>query len=211
MELLVNGEKVEISGSIPADLKGLVELIASRENAMPGFVVSEIFADGEQLTISPDGLAETPIHAEDIKRLEIRIEQPEQLIKRMMEDAIQYCQIMGEQCNSASSLFRGMDIVEANRNFAEILDRLALYVEFVGRLQGYMYQMGGNRMVSRGFIPVLENLKDVMHQGIQAQTKDDWVLLADLLEYEFTNIFQSFEDAIIEQWRSWTEERPPIS
>lgn len=193
MEIFVNGREIQTKYSIPHNLGAILDLISDDVTLAPGSVISEIRVDGQELLIGDEGLEGTRIQPENVSKLEIRIEHPEQMLHRVLVDGVEFCEMVNKMCLNVAGLFRKADMGAANRELAVLLERFSLFAEFVDRLRGYSQQMGALGTQKDEFGETLTRLATIIDQCQKAQLAQDWLLLADILEFEIIELLDQFK------------------
>jgi len=119
-----------------------------------------------------------------------------------LRDTIQEAlQGAGEACRSLSGFIlqaanhlRSGEIREGNQLLAEVLDdfsQVASLLEDVPRCAAFMKE-GGQRVMDDLERESLE-MADLLKMAVTAQESEDWVFLADILEYEFAQKLGSWD------------------
>lgn len=202
MELLVNGVQVQMDELMPKEVDALIETVVRRSQSPPGSVVSEILADGQELVMN---LAQStqPVTVDSFNKLEIKIEPAEKLLQRMLEDGLQFCIVTSENSQKAGLLFRELKMEQANTQFASLLGQFSVFVQFIDGLRDFLKTLCNHSEMKDDIAPVFDRLSDTLTKCGQAQTSQDWNLLADLLEYEVTDILTEFIDSFDKQWGTY--------
>jgi hypothetical protein len=133
-------------------------------------------------------------------------QEPELFYRSMLEDAIRFCRIQSDSCLKLSGEYRGDDLTSAHNQFARFLDQILTFLKFVDELTEFAKLQLEGRVDEKEFLSSLQELSRVIQSAAKAQSSEDWVLLADLLEYEFPQIFQIVVDAIDGQWAAIEEQ-----
>ena len=199
MELLVDGQQTGMIGAF-ANLEDILARIASDQDGRDR-VVWSVKLNGQNYseTVPHDSKG---IIIDDIRSLEIDTMGRTEIVQDFLRNGGNMVEILYESAKKISGIFRKTDEKEANKYFAEFID---LYRNFF-----YMLQQSGDIMEinfdtadikGSSVNERLMTLQKLFDQMIHVQEQEDWIMLADLLEYElapilreFGGIFQTFKD-----------------
>jgi hypothetical protein len=183
MEVLVDQRKVQLETSTVRNLEEvLFKLMADeikKENIITAVIVNgQIYSEKV-----PHDASRVPI--QDIRTLEIQTMSTEEVAWHFLIQSAKQIDRLIENARSVAELFRIADEGEANEEYASFLESLRLFLQMVNETQAIL-NLPLNRIPFQGEpvekkIQGLSALIDRMHQ---VQKDEDWVMLADLLEYE---------------------------
>lgn len=202
MELLVNGVQIQMDEYMPKEVDALVETVVRRSQTPPGSIVSEILADGRELVVDTEQGA-PPVTVEAFNKLEIKIEPAGNLLQKMLEDGLQFCVAASEKGQKVGSLFRKLDMEAANLQFAALLEQFSVFVQFIDGLRDFTKNLYNNMEYKDNLLPIFKKLSVVLTKGNQAQNNQDWIFLADVLQYELPEIMGEFIGSFDNQWGAY--------
>ncbi|MBC8284042.1 MAG: hypothetical protein H8E32_09530 [Nitrospinae bacterium] len=192
MKITINGVEQEES-----DLKGetLGAILDSLVKETPGSYIRRIWLDDKE---SPADDKETlQKNPSDINSLEVELANLKDLVATNLSNALDYLQKLIPGFEQASDLFRTGNEQEANKYYVQILDGMDWFsqvVNIVMQSEGEESEFPdtpGENLQSRQ-----TKLTDLMGQMLEANKNQDWVLLADILEYEMVPFYKEWENIL---------------
>lgn len=176
----------------------LMEKLTEKAAAEGGSVLS-VKVNGEDLTgRDRSHLQDLPL--EDIEQLEIQTGDPKELARSTMDSIAEFLEQLLKELHKTADLFRQGDSNQSNEFFVRCLDGLQVFMhslEICRRLLGIsfelLYSPSENGRADKSVAESRRQLFSVLDGMIQAQTDQDWVLMADMLEYELI--------PALEEWR----------
>ncbi|MBI5816213.1 MAG: hypothetical protein HZB29_11465 [Nitrospinae bacterium] len=181
-EITVNGAKAVVDLTGVTHLAGAVDKL-SKAVLAPGELIASLTVNGEYLEPgSPKAAA--PIG--QIKTIEVTtiknpIEMTVSLLKRMGE----YLSTMSPGVGKAADVLRLGSAEEGNAMLVKILDGITAFTDLIETAKSVARNDLGN-LSSKGqtFTGLEERLLSMLKKVMDAQESSDWVMVADLLEYE---------------------------
>lgn len=193
MEILVDHERVEFEPSKARNLEEvIIKLMADKIQA--NNVITAVRLNGEFYSEKvPHDASKVPIR--DIRTLEIETMSLEEVAWHFLIQSARQLDLLKENAKQVSELFRVADQSEANEQYAAFLESLRLFIQMLNEVQAILNLDFAPIAYKDGTIETkveaLLNLIDRMHK---VQEEEDWVMLADLLEYELV--------PLLEEWKS---------
>lgn len=196
VKIRVNGESFDIGPSGVTDIADLVRKIKTARFE-PGELIVSLIVDGESMDVATLEAQGNPMPASQVGSVEIVT------VKRPFEKAAELLRGMGEYLGRLSDGMAGMadkfrigDEEEANTNLGKALDGLGVFTDLVETVKSLsrtdlstvVDETGESLGAKEGRL--LNALKDM--EG--AQVNKDWVLVADILEYDV--------GPLIREWRA---------
>jgi len=177
MDLILNGEPRAIDASDCANLAELVARAEALEGGAGASVVIAVEVDGRALTADELGVLETRPLA-DVRRVSIvRRPSREVALGVLVQGADYATQIVGVIGETAGH-YRAGRTEHASGVLADVLDSLAVLTGITVSISGVLADEARTLAALQGEIqPWLEEMLD-------AQTEEDPIRIADLLEYE---------------------------
>jgi len=193
MEILVDHKKIEFE---PSKVRNLEEVILKlmADKIQGNNVITAVRLNGEFYSEKiPHDASKVPIR--DIQTLEIETMSTEEVAWHFLIQSGKQLDRLMENAKQVSELFRVADETEANEQYAIFLESLRLFIQMLNEVQAILnldlaaipYQNG----TIETKVHTLLGLADQMHK---VQEEEDWVMLADLLEYELA--------PLLEEWKS---------
>lgn len=181
MKLLIDGQEAGIIGRF-GNLEDLLSQIALDQDRNDR-IIWDVIVNGENYNET------TPHDARDvmidsIQSLEVGTKDKSEISDDFIRNSGAMFQILVRSAKEISGLFRKADEGEANQR----------YLEFLGSYQD-MFQMLQNvkPALNLPMDEMLEALERLLDKMIHAQENQDWVMLADLLEYELAPVLKEWE------------------
>ena len=182
MKLLIDGRETGIIGTF-GNLEEVLFQIA-RDQDRHDRIIWDVMVNGKNYdeAIPHDA---RKIMIESIQSLEIGTKDKGEISDHFIQSSGGMFSVLGRSAGEISGLFRKADEKEANKRYLEFL---ASYQDMFQMLQSVSSAMN---------LPIdekLEGLRALLDKMIHAQENQDWVMLADLLEYELVPVLKEWED-----------------
>ena len=130
----------------------------------------------------------------DIDSLEVELANLKDLVATNLANALDYLKKLIPGFEQAADLFRAGNEQEANKYYLQILDGIEWFSQVVSVI---MSPDEGETELPDTDDESLEvrqkKLTDLMSQMLEANQNQDWVLLADILEYEMVPFYKDWE------------------
>ena len=189
MKVSINGVAQEGS-----DFKG--ETVSAILDAMvqqtPDSYIRRIWLDDQEFPSDDrEALQKKP---SDIDSLEVELANLKDLVATNLANALNYLKKLIPGFEQAADLFRAGSEQEANKYYLQILDGIDWFSQVVSVI---MSPDEGETELPDTDDEILEvrqkKLTDLMSQMLEANQNQDWVLLADILEYEMVPFYKDWE------------------
>ncbi len=197
MKLLINGKEEIFSheGETLDDLLVFVE----RDYLAKGNVVRSIKLDGQESSLDSSEVRKMPLSG--IGTLEVEISTMLDIVNKNLDNAEDYIKRLIPGIEKSVKLFRTGNEQEANKFFINIIDGvdwLSQVLDMILTAKGISPDtvFNGKSIQDRR-----ASLIDFTKQMLDANKNQDWVLLADLLEYEILPYYQEWSN-LLPQFRS---------
>lgn len=189
-------DRIEIARQFP-ECSTLSEVISRIESefSAKGEVICEIHVNGMPLNDADEHkFAQSP--RSEINDLSVRTNRPESLIIQALESARTYIPQIEESCLKSAEAFRGHDLGGAQRCFGDTLDGCTWLVETLTHIRGAASGIGKPiNQIDRWF-EAEKAINRVVREVSDGYQANDFVLVADLLEYELTGALQIWHQAL---------------
>jgi len=192
MKVSINGIEQEES-----DFKGdtLGAILDSMVEKTPGSYVRRMWLDDkESPSDDQEALQKNP---SDIDSLEVELANLKDLVATNIANALDYLKKLIPGFEQAADLFRTGNEQEANKYYLQILDGIDWFSQVVSVImkpddgKTELPDADGESLQVRQ-----EKLTDLMSQMLEANQNQDWVLLADILEYEMVPFYKDWENIL---------------
>ena len=188
MEILLNGNPLEIEG-IDGEAT-ILQLIDTVEESLKGTgsTIVEIILDGEPYSPDEsDKLSELLLTG--FAKIEMVAATARDMVRAAFEDGEAGVDHLEELAQSVSSELRIGKIKSAMDNYVEFVDGVEWLVTMLNGAHHAFAAGMSETTLEADRQRILERMSEQM-AGIQAaQESEDWVGVADILEYEFSDIF----------------------
>jgi hypothetical protein len=192
MKVSINGVEQEESEFKGDTLGAILDSLVAKT---PGSYIRRMWLDDKEFP-SDDQEAQQ-IKPSDIDFLEVELSNLKDLVATNLVNALDYLKKLIPGFEQAADLFRAGNEQEANKYYLQILDGIDWFSQVIsiivnpdeGKLE--LLDADGENLQVRQ-----EKLTDLMNQMLEANKNQDWVLLADILEYEMVPFYQSWENIL---------------
>lgn len=167
-------------------------ILDSMVQQTPGSYIRRIWLDDQEFPSDDrEALQKKP---SDIDSLEVELANLKDLVATNLANALDYLKKLIPGCEQAGDLFRAGNEQEANKYYLQILDGIEWFSQVVSVI---MSPDEGETELPDTDDESLEvrqkKLTDLMSQMLEANENQDWVLLADILEYEMVPFYKDWE------------------
>ena len=192
MKLLVNGKEETVSymGETLGDLLLHIE----KEGVPQGNVVRSIKIDGQKS--SPDSPEVQKTQLSEIATLEVEISTLSDIINKNIENADAYLIRLIPGIEKSVELFRMGNEQEANKFFINIIDGIDWLSQVLDMILTAKAISPDTVFDGKSIQDRRASLVGLTRQMVDANKNQDWVLLADLLEYEIRPYYQEWSNLL---------------
>ena len=167
-------------------------ILDSMVQQTPGSYIRRIWLDDQEFPSDDrEALQKKP---SDIDSLEVELANLKDLVATNLANALDYLKKLIPGFEQAADLFRAGNEQEANKYYLQILDGIDWFSQVVSVI---MSPDEGETELPDTDDESLEvrqkKLTDLMSQMLEANENQDWVLLADILEYEMVPFYKDWE------------------
>ena len=122
----------------------------------------------------------------EVSRLDLKTVSDEDLARSILADASQQADTLGQALEKSAALFRLAAEDEANHYFAQVLEALRWLLQTgEGACQVMEVDLGRLSTPQIGDVSeFLRRFQDLLEEMLQVYEEEDYILLADLMEYE---------------------------
>ncbi len=193
MEILIDQQSIEMDTSGVNNLEEILAKIMA-EDVTPGSTITTVKLNGtvysEKTPHDAVGVA-----ISDIKTLEINTMGEEEIAWRFLENGVRQLDLLIQGAEKVSELFRIADEAEANEHYAQLLESLRLFLHIVDQVKGILnLDLSAIAFENDTVEQRFEKLSEVINEMLKVQEEKDWIMLADLIEYELM--------PLLEEWKS---------
>ena len=192
MKLLINGKK-EIGSGIGETLGDFL-LHIEKVGLVQGNVVRSIKLNGHES--SPDSKVNRNMRLSEIETLEIEVTNLSDIVDKNIENADAYLMKLIPGIEKSVELFRMGNEQEANKFFINIIDGIDWLSQVLDMILAAKAISPDTVFDGKSIQDRRASLVDFTQQMVDANKNQDWVLLADLLEYEILPYYQEWSNLL---------------
>ncbi len=196
MEIMVDQEKIELEASRIRNLEEVIlKLVADKIKSSN--VITAVRLNGQFYSekIPHDACK---VLVRDIRTLEIETMSTEEVAWHFLIQSGKQLDLLIENARQVAELFRIADENEANEQYASFLESLRLFLQMVNEVQAILNLNLGDISFQDGTVETkIEKLSGLIDQMHQVQEDEDWVRLADLLEYELVPLLAEWKSILV--------------
>lgn len=175
-------------------LRQIISLLET-DYAARGEVICEIRVNGMVLNEQDEVMfAESP--REGIFELAVQTNKPSDLISQALKSALDMVPQLEANAITTSELLRAGDRAGAARKFHETIEGCQWMIETLVHIRGAAQGIGAPIQNQAAWQASEKQISKVVTEVSDAYGKSDWVLVADLFEYELTSSLQSWKATI---------------
>jgi hypothetical protein len=185
MKLTINGVEQAESELKGETLEAILDMMV--KNA-PGSYIRRIWLDQQEFPADDrETLQKKPT---DINSLEVELANLKDLVATNLSNALDYLEKLIPGFDQAADLFRMGNEQEANKFYIQILDGMDWFSEVINIVMDSEFK----RSAPEDTLRLRQaKLTDLMSQMLEANKNQDWVLLADILEYEMIPFYKEWK------------------
>lgn len=185
MKLTINGVEQKESEFKGETLEAILDTMVKNT---PGSYIRRIWLDQQEFPSDDrETLQKKPV---DINSLEVELADLKDLVATNLSNALDYLEKLIPGFDQAADLFRTGNEQEANKYYIQILDGMDWFSEVVNVV---MSSEGEGQEPENSLRIRQAKLTDLMSQMLEANKNQDWVLLADILEYEMIPFYKEWQ------------------
>lgn len=191
MKIMING--VETTLSFQGNTLGeLLDHILAREST-EGSIFSHVRLNDADVAANSAETRQTSVS--QIETLETEISSLREILAKNIVNAQDYLKKLLPGIQKAADLFRLGSEQEANKFFLNIIDGMEWFSEVMDTiLEVNDLQTQAVQLDKKSFKARQEKLVEWTRQMVEANKNNDWVLLADLLEYEILPYYSEWDE-----------------
>lgn len=173
-----------------AEFENLEQLLSALMNdpSMQDRIVTDVLVNEENFSeIYPHQAEDMP--CADINRVEIKTRESIKMAVEMSGELEKVARMMGSGARAIARMFRDDQNADALEMFQDLLDVTRDFMGMLGHLRDRY--LGG---ADEEFVRKTEKFSELISELSEVLENEDWVLLADLLEYEFAPACDSWRE-----------------
>lgn len=187
MKISIDGAEAEASPFPGETLKEVLDaILTDRQDSY----VRRVWLDGQEVSSSDPNALMTS--AASIELLELELANLQDVLANNLKNAKEYLEKLIPGFQKAADLFRIENEQEANQYYLHILDGVDWFSQVVLTIM----QSRGKELEGESLEERQKKLTGLMAQMLEANQNQDWVLMADLLEYEMIPFYEEWKELL---------------
>lgn len=185
--IIIDGQKSDFSITNYTNLDELLVGLMSQEH-LDNRIVTDVFVNDEAFSEIYPHQAED-VDCRDIQKVEIKTMGVPEMGVNITRELYKVIRLMSEGARQVAELFRRADDAEALEMYQDLLDVTRDFLGMIGALRDEF-----SLTRSAQFEESVNELSALFSEMLEVQENEDWILLSDLLEYEF--------NPLVDRWKS---------
>lgn len=196
--IIVDGQRSPLEVGQFANLEQIIEKVME-DRRMHSRVVTDVLVNDETFSEIYPHQAED-METEHISRVEFISVPAREMAGHMAGELSKVVELMRQAGRQIADLFRQADDAQALELYTDLLDVNRDFLSMVGVLRNeYAPDLDAD------FESSLTGLSDLFSELIEIQENEDWILLADLLEYEYLPLVERIKMLVEQLHRSFLD------
>lgn len=166
----------------------LPNILKEIKNNLEDEILNKILVNGVE--VNEKYLMETLIEKKDIKKLQFITKNTENLIKETIKEASEYLPKLKNGISDTVSYFRNGEEKQAHDNYQLVMDGLEWYTGVIIKVLSLLDEQELYNKAEK----MIKNINRPLSNMMVAYNKQDYVLVADILEYEIIEYVDRFID-----------------
>jgi hypothetical protein len=184
--IVIDGQETGLTVNNFTNLEDLLVKVME-EDRLDNRMVTDVFVNKEQFSeIYPHQAEDIP--TDEIDSVEIVTMAVPEMAVNITRELYKVVRLMGHGCRSVADLFRRGDDAEALELYQDLLDVTRDFLGMIGVLRDE-FSLRERQILNEN----MEEITSLFTEMIEVSENEDWILLADLIEYEFL--------ASVEKWK----------
>lgn len=189
--IVIDGREAELKLSSFENLQEVL-IKVMEDDSMKQRIITDVFVNKEHFSEIYPHQAED-IETGEIEHLEIQSVTVNKMARDISEELSKVAKIVNNGAKEIAAMFRRADDSEALELLQDLLD---VTRNFLGTIALLRSEYVGVEEIIPDFVQNVENLSDLLSEMNEVLENEDWVLLSDLLEYEFLPLMNNWEKSI---------------
>lgn len=187
--IIIDGQQSQMNIGNFANLEEILVQVVS-DDTMNNRIVTDVIVNEETFSEIYPHQAED-IASEFLRTVEVRSMPVNEMAVNIAREMYKVAQIMANGSKQVSRLFRQAEDAEALELFQDLLD---VTRDFMGMLSVLRSEFALS--TSKDFSNNSEQFSALLSEMTEVLENEDWILLADLLEYEFLPVCENWKKVI---------------
>lgn len=189
--IVIDGRESGLDVNNYANLEELLVKVMDNRN-LADRVVTDVIVNDEAFSEIYPHQAED-VESSEIESVEIKTVSVPELAVNITRELYKVIQLMSEGGRKVADLFRQADDVTALDTYQDLLEVTRDFLGMVAVLRDE-FSLNG----SKQFAQISDEFSDLISEMLEVQENEDWILLSDLLEYEFLPAVNNWKQVVAE-------------
>ena len=187
MKISINGAEKQDPSFQGETLEEVMNaIVKSRQDSY----IRRIWLDGQE--VSSDSQDTLKTLTTSVELLELELAELQDLLANNLTNAKDYLVKLIPGFQKAADLFRMGNEQEANQYYLQVLDG----IEWFSQVVIIIVSTQKNKSEEKSLEERQKKLTDLMSQMLEANQNQDWVLMADLMEYEMIPFYKDWKEVL---------------
>ncbi len=187
--IVIDGQKKDLDVRSFENLEQVFDSVLE-QGFLADRIVTDVFVNDEPFSEIYPNQSED-IETTEIESLEIKSASTVEIASSITIELYKVVNIMAGGGKQVAELFRQADDAEALELYQDLLDVTRDFLHMLGSLRDNFSLKDSN-----GFGVVLDEFSSLFTEMTEVLENEDWILLADLLEYEFLPSVEKWKNVI---------------
>lgn len=179
--IIIDGHESSLNIGDYANLEEILAAIMEQDE-LKGRIITDVIVNGENFSEIYPHQAED-MGSDSVTRLEIKSEPTDKMAIAMAGEMHKVATLMGNGARNVGKLFREEKTTDALELLQDLLDVTRDFMGMITKLRDQF--LGG---ADENFVRKTEDLSNLISEMSDVMESEDWILLSDLLEFEFAPI-----------------------
>lgn len=187
--IVIDGQQTEMKLGSFANLEEILVKVLT-EDYLENRIVTDVIVNDETFSEIYPHQAED-VQTDEIRTLEIRTVPVGEMAVNISRELYKVVQVMTSGAKQVATLFRQADDTEALELLQDLIDVTRDFMGMISTLRAEFSLRGGIDFQSN-----VDQISDLLTEMTEVLENEDWILLADLLEYEFLPVCENWKQVI---------------
>lgn len=183
MKLLINGAEQSLDLPGTSTFQDVMQVV-NHAAVGPGKSVTRVSLNGQDIT-GTDWQAYSPLTLEQIEQIEIETGSLTELARETLVSLEEFMSDLLRELNRVAEMFRSGEDVCAAELYSQSLDGIQVINYAASKvLENLGIDTSGITHNGKSISEIFSELDNIISDMMHSQEQNDWILLADLIEYE---------------------------
>ena len=191
MDVILDGQPItqDISGN---NLQEMLQVISDYFMS-PDLSLREVLINGQPYEEATMG-SPLSISREGISRLEIQTVSAREMALHFLTSANPTLEALIQAAPAVAEMLRAGETQQANEKYLHLLNTLQLFLQMVEKSSNVLgVDVDGSRLEEVSSRRSFDRLSNLIGQLLESQDQEDWLTLADILEYDLSPELESWQ------------------